>query len=83
MALIVFNNIRIKNKAIQVSRANEIRRKISRDLHDEIGAGLTSITMMCQSSQGEKNRAPAPKRFGAGTWPIKSPPNRAPERKAQ
>ncbi len=53
MAFIGFRNIRIKNKAAQLAKANEIRQKISRDLHDEIGSGLTSISMICVQSEAK------------------------------
>lgn len=46
-SIIGFNNIRVKNRASQLARTNEVRQKISRDLHDEIGIGLTSIFMIC------------------------------------
>lgn len=51
IALLIVNNIRTKNKARQLTNANNIRQRISRDLHDEIGAGLTSISMVCEQGK--------------------------------
>jgi signal transduction histidine kinase/Tfp pilus assembly protein PilF len=51
VTVLVLNNIRIQNKATQLAKANEVRLKISRDLHDEIGAGLTSISMICEQGK--------------------------------
>jgi signal transduction histidine kinase len=43
---------KIKTEKIQqqynlIAQTNEVRQKISNDLHDQIGSGLTSISMMC------------------------------------
>ena len=57
IAIIVFNNVRVKSKTAQIRQSDEIRRKISRDLHDEIGSGLTSISMICeQAKMKSKNK---------------------------
>jgi two-component system, NarL family, sensor histidine kinase UhpB len=58
VGIIAFNNVRIKNKASRMAEANEVRRKISRDLHDEIGSGLTSITMICEQAKMKSKNKP-------------------------
>ncbi len=51
VAILLINYLRAKNKTKQLNRANEIRQRISRDLHDEIGADLTSISMTCEQAK--------------------------------
>jgi signal transduction histidine kinase len=53
--IVGYNNIRVKSQATQLAKANEIRQKISRDLHDEIGIGLTSIFMICDKEIRKAN----------------------------
>ena len=45
------NNLAQQNKFFQ--QQEDIKQRISNDLHDEIGSGLTQITMMC--NQGESD----------------------------
>lgn len=47
--LIVLNNG--KHKIKQLEQRHELRKNIADDLHDEIGAGLTKITMICENGK--------------------------------
>ena len=53
MAGVFINNQRIRYKAAQIIQRNEVRQKISRDLHDEIGSGLTTISMIAERAKME------------------------------
>jgi signal transduction histidine kinase len=51
--LYIRSRLKLKSQIALVKQRDEIRTRISEDLHDEIGAGLTRISMTC--SDGERN----------------------------
>ena len=51
ISLIWISNLQFRIRAKEIFQQNEIRKKISRDLHDEIGSGLTAISMIAEQTK--------------------------------